>query len=1181
MEDKNKKKYKLFIDIKKNLIDKDLDELYVIFKEYKDSEDISRVKTLKKILDDNLINYGDNKLIKNEILKIIKKCIDDIQIDTEENYNYPDYNNKDFINKINNKVEFNSLVVENTNKSACSEINLNYFELSPYQIFLKNFFTTESPYKSLLIYHGTGVGKTCSGVSVAENFTDNNIEIIILASPNIINNWKNTILNIEKDSNQCTSNKYIDQYKNQIQDKSKSKERIKKKIINNNYKFYGYIEFTNMIIKYINNNTPKNITEEEYKIYEKKLIDNYFNNKLLIIDEVHNIRTEKEKLSRNILNVLHKVVRYSNSMRLLVLSATPMYNSSFEIIWLLNLLLLNDNRPEITENEIFKNGKVTKEGIDILNKKCKGYISYVRGNDPITFPYRLYPTINKNTRKFIINKFPTKNPFNEDITEKNKITYLKNKLYGCKFNEYQKNIYNTLIKDNPNNKKIYDNQLEEASIISFPLLTDNLKHSYGSSGLNKCFTKTNGIYSYNKNIVKKYGYFLNINEIDKYSTKFSLLLNTIKNTKGIIFIFSRYIEGSIVPLMLALEENGFNRYRNENLLDREKRKITKISYDGYTEEECKKLNIPFKQAKYIDISGISKNNKENLEILNSPKNKYGEEIKIIIGSEVTKEGIDMKRIREIHIMEPWYHLNRTEQIIGRGIRYCSHKDLNKNEKNTTIYLYASYDSLEIESSDIYKYRRAELKSKEILKIENVLQKNAIDCSIFKNINEIDESKLKDEDIETSQKIGISKNGKNKYQIIQNYNPYKKQYFNLLCSDFCNYKCNKIKSDKTIDISTINHKHIDNIFKLVYKYIASLFKKKLMYKLDTIIEILKLYINIDKRVLYLCLDKMINEKILIQNKDNINGYLIYKNELYIFQPENLLENTPYYYRNKLVKNEIEYIDIKIKEKQKLIKTKSVKKYKTDEIKIKQDFNKIKNKINKIFKSINYDFDWLDDTIKLEYSIDKLNHVDKIHLLYYILINNSEYVKYDNKDIIKNYFTQNFIYYKKGNYYINNDKYIINPNGFYLSKDNIITYYLYEKGNIIEADISDKKDIEDSVDIDLLKEYLEEIMLYDTFSYGYYNIKNKVYDLKIKNLNKSRSKDKLGCRICNSNDYKKSDVQEYIINSIDNNIDFKKIKTKIDMCNYIEFVLRHKTKIENKNYYINIDNILLSEFVLNKL
>ena len=337
----------------------------------------------------------------------------------------------------------------------------------------------------------------------------------------------------------------------------------------------------------------------------------------------------------------------------------------------------------------------------------------------------------------------------------------------------------------------------------------------------------------------------------------------------------------------------------------------------------------------------------------------------------------------------------------------------------------------------------------------------------------------------------------------------------------------------------------------------------------------------KKVLYLCLDKMINEKIMIQNKDNINGYLIYKNELYIFQPNNLMENVPYYYRNKNIKNEIEYIDIKVKEKtQELKRNKSLSKYKSNEIKIKQDFNKIKNKINKNLKSINYDFKWLNNDILLEYSIDKLNNIDKIHLLYYILKDDSDYLKYDDKNIIKNYFTPNFIYNRGNEYYLNNDKYIRNPKGFYLSKDNIITYYLVDKNIINEADISDKTKIESSVDIELYKEYLDDILLYNTFSYGFYNIKNKVYDLKIKNPKTSRSKDKLGCRICNSNDFKKNDVKDYIANISEDKSEYNKL-SKIDLCNYIELLLRYKSKIENKSYYINIDNILLSELILNKI
>ena len=44
----------------------------------------------------------------------------------------------------------------------------------------------ESPYRSLLVYHGVGVGKTWSGLTIAENFRDtyarNDRRILILCS---------------------------------------------------------------------------------------------------------------------------------------------------------------------------------------------------------------------------------------------------------------------------------------------------------------------------------------------------------------------------------------------------------------------------------------------------------------------------------------------------------------------------------------------------------------------------------------------------------------------------------------------------------------------------------------------------------------------------------------------------------------------------------------------------------------------------------------------------------------------------------------------------------------------------------------------------------------------------------------------------------------------------------------
>ena len=79
------------------------------------------------------------------------------------------------------------------------------------------------------------------------------------------------------------------------------------------------------------------------------------------------------------------------NMKLVLLSATPMYNEATEIVYLLNLLLANDKKPLLNANSIFKGGKITTEGKKILRKKTTGYVSYLRSENPINYPYKLEP----------------------------------------------------------------------------------------------------------------------------------------------------------------------------------------------------------------------------------------------------------------------------------------------------------------------------------------------------------------------------------------------------------------------------------------------------------------------------------------------------------------------------------------------------------------------------------------------------------------------------------------------------------------------------------------------------------------------------------------------------------------------------------------------------------------------
>jgi hypothetical protein len=120
----------------------------------------------------------------------------------------------------------------------------------------------------------------------------------------------------------------------------------------------------------------------------------YFNNRLIIIDEVHNLKSNNKDAA-----YLLSLVKYVDNMRLLFLSATPMFNDAKEIVWLLNLMRINDRRPKIYAKDIFDtdNNLLITNGKEIgkqrLQEASIGYVSFVKGENPYTFPYRVFPSM--------------------------------------------------------------------------------------------------------------------------------------------------------------------------------------------------------------------------------------------------------------------------------------------------------------------------------------------------------------------------------------------------------------------------------------------------------------------------------------------------------------------------------------------------------------------------------------------------------------------------------------------------------------------------------------------------------------------------------------------------------------------------------------------------------------------
>ena len=77
---------------------------------------------------------------------------------------------------------------------------------------------------------------------------------------------------------------------------------------------------------------------------------------------------------------------------------------------------------------------------------------------------------------------------------------------------------------------------------------------------------------------------------------------------------------------------------------------------------------------------------QNLKQMNN-NNHMGEIIKVLMITSSGSEGITLKNTRFVHIIEPYWHPVRTDQVIGRARSICSHQDLPEQYKTVEVFVY--------------------------------------------------------------------------------------------------------------------------------------------------------------------------------------------------------------------------------------------------------------------------------------------------------------------------------------------------------------------------------------------------------------------------------------------------------------------------------------------------------------
>lgn len=874
----------------------DLDSLYQdLFKSYNATKSRSDYATDAKKVADFLSKNG--KAVREELTK---------SAENEHFIPYPEHEDKDFNKKIFRKKEFNRHFQSSTkdeyengdfdsiSQSKCSQTT---FKLTPNQKFIKNFMSPLTPYNGLLLFHSVGVGKTCTAISIAEQYHQlHQKPALVILTGTLVDNFKKQIFDITKydastnRSNLCTGTTYPDMVLDKTMMKPEVLERHINKMISDRYKFIG---FKKLVIIY--QKLREDVVKQEKdaskheKLFQEKIKER-FSNRLIIIDEAHRLRTSTDKTTKQSAQIFYSILEHTENVKLVLLTATPMFNNANEIVWLLNLLLTNDKRPNLKTSEIFdKTGTLTASGRKKLIETTRGYVSYMRGENPFTFPFRLYPSINKDPK--VMNKFPTLDIGRKKIREDEKIKFLE--IAGSQMSIYQKSVYTQfkrriLLNDADDDINVSLEDLEQGeesdqlsndlhsihqiSNIVYPVsdIQDPMeaRKSFGKSGFdyNIINTARRGLkYKYSHECLSKYGEILSYDKIERYSAKMKSILDYIINSKGIVFVYSRYYPAGVVPLAIALEHIGFTKYNTNN-----------ITGDNITVDDKFKGK---KRPSYIVISSkseLSPNNDKEIEAAKSKDNANGEMIKVVLATSVAAEGIDFKRMREVHILEPWYNLNLSEQIVGRALRTCSHIDMPKEERNVTIYFHAAKYTDDEESIDIRTYRIAESKQKRITEVERVMKESSLDCNLNKNSLTYNVKDLKMSiPLTTSQGTYLPKYdvGDRDFTYVCNYAK-------------CELKCNPDVSDSAVkvDESTYDTRFIMDDVTLYQRYIGELYKEtRKSFSYESILKKLQgTYKVIDEEVLQYALQTMLDDKTSVFDKETTRGYLIYRSNKYIFQ-----------------------------------------------------------------------------------------------------------------------------------------------------------------------------------------------------------------------------------------------------------------------------------------------------------
>jgi hypothetical protein len=728
---------------------------------------------------------------------------------------YPDYEknendlfnvyNEDMYEVLQRKKEFKELVLGRIENYSPG--------LMKHQLFVQRFLSDHTPYTGLLVWHEVGTGKTITAIAVAEALKKSmpNKALVLVKGATVAQNFKDQIQIIAPDYTVDEDNRPLTQ------------TQVNKEL-GKTYTITTFRKFCNMIGPLIERQ-PEQIKKE-------------YSNRVIIIDEVHNLREDGEEKagSYGLYNTFFKLLHMVENCKIILLSATPMKDRPKEFADIMNLILPLSRQIKNFEDDYFDTVgdrlQFKTEKRDELLQKVKGYISYLRqqSDDSIIKVYDLGV------------RLPGIEGFN---------------VIPLQMNETQSLIYNRAWSQDVQSEQaqhgrariieggIYERS-RQAVLSSYP--RDDLGNEYGSSRTGQRIelhddhkefgNLANSIL--NVDVAPEQKRNAQLEKLKSYSVKYHYVVD--KALKGYAspdskgrkqFVYCRFVEGSGLFLLRSL--------------------LQKFGYKPFPVEHMSRANPFFglHKGKYFALITSNTSNNMTSDLLyayNHIENRHGEYLQLILGSATMGESRTLKCVRDIIIMTPHWNYTDTEQAIGRVIRYQSHSDLDQEDQTVTIHRLMAYPNTEADNASVqdtksidrHMYQTSYKKDLVIKQVEDIAREIAVDCTFNKARNE---------------RLG--------------YEGERECFYKE-----CEYTCHKTSAPLPEYKDTYHLFYGENEYRLIKDYLQTLFQTTLTYKYscDQLITLIQSHSGFPTHVILRCLNDIIQHQETFVSPNGFTAFL---------------------------------------------------------------------------------------------------------------------------------------------------------------------------------------------------------------------------------------------------------------------------------------------------------------------